>query len=631
MIPANQIENDLSPRFYKNYPRLFSNYFEPIDQDILIQLSRAGYLYYHATLLIDGLIDDKEFENLPSIMQLQEETIKGLTSIYGVKSIFWQFWNTRKNEYFKAVKTEKKFTYDRKVRFAEYADLADQKSAFGKVAIDCVYLLSKKKNDDLYEALLRSHYYFSVGFQLYDDVKDYREDFKKGQFNWAIYEQRRGVKMGAINEDIGQLHKLLFINGIGQEVLGKSISCFGKALQILDEYNDSEWKGIVLETKEQIENYLEITRGYIQTLEKRVEIKRRETSNHTFFNYRKTKETVLKKGLDFIKQSFLENYAELKHIMYLSKAEGFQNDEEIHISDVFQRALLNECLIGICKVNAFNSTKYFDQECQYLIAHRNRDAIGGWAYFPTVVEIAADIDDLGQMIQLFIQCGRQDLIHIYCTRAIDMAIKERTCSNGGIETWIIPKENHDARQQRQVHFNQTKWGSGPDVEVVANFIYGVHQFDSVKYQVPIKNALKFIIDHQNDRGYWDSRWYYGTFYGTYVCLRILNEFKDRFPVYILKAIEYIIDHQNKDGGFSTEPGKASDPLATAFALLSLKFFLNSEHKAAQDAANYLLRVQHVSGHWNESNFIKPKAYEAYKSKTLTTAFVLKALHYGKSI
>ncbi|MCJ7467959.1 MAG: terpene cyclase/mutase family protein [Maribacter sp.] len=631
MIPATLIENDRSPKFYKNYPRLFSNYFDAIDEEILCQLSQAGYLYYHATLLVDGLIDDKEFDQLPLIMHLQEETIKSLTSIYGAKSIFWNFWNNRKKEYFKAVETEKKLSYDRAIRFTEYADLADQKTAFGKVAIDCIYLLSNQKDDALYHALVKSHYYFSLGFQLYDDVKDYSEDIKKGQFNWAIYEQRKMMNDAPLNSDYGVLHKLLFINGIGQKILGKSISCFRRALEILDPYIESEWKGIVLETKEIIENYLDSTEGYVRTIEKKVQIKRQGTVDYSFFRYGKTRDKVLKNGLDFIKKSFLENYAELKHIMFLSKSEGFQNEQEIHSSDVFQRALLNECLIAICKENNFNSTKFFERECQYLVAQRNRDAIGGWSYFPSVVEIAADIDDLGQMIQLFIACGKSSLVDAYCMQAIQIALSQRTCSNGGLETWIIPKENQNAIQQKQDLFNTSKWGKGPDIEVVANFMYALHQFDSIKYLNPIKNAIKFIVENQNEQGYWDSRWYYGRYYGTYVCLRLFKEYKDLFPAYMLKAIEYIIDHQNKDGGFSTEPGKTSDPLATAFALLSLKLFLNSEHRASMRAENYLRRAQQVDGSWNESNFIKPKAQEPYKSKTITTAFVLKAMNYGKSI
>ena len=57
-----------SPEFYKHCPALFYAYF-PI---------------------------------------VSKETIKILTSIYGYKSSFWALWQQRKEEYFKAIQTEKR-------------------------------------------------------------------------------------------------------------------------------------------------------------------------------------------------------------------------------------------------------------------------------------------------------------------------------------------------------------------------------------------------------------------------------------------------------------------------------------------------------------------------------------------
>ena len=171
MIDFNSLaKEDGSPVFYQHYPRLFSKYFKQVKPSLVNQLSKAGYFYYHSTLLTDSLIDDKEFANFPVITLLQEETIKMLTSVYGIDSDFWKYWNKRRQEYFEAVKIEEKLYYDSKVSLVEYEKLADKKAAFGKVAIDCMYLLSNKEDEKLYQNLLKSHYYFSVGFQLYDDV-----------------------------------------------------------------------------------------------------------------------------------------------------------------------------------------------------------------------------------------------------------------------------------------------------------------------------------------------------------------------------------------------------------------------------------------------------------------------------
>lgn len=627
MIDFNSLtKEDGSPMFYQHYPRLFSKYFTQVKPSLVNQLSKAGYFYYHSTLLTDSLIDDKEFSNFPIITLLQEETVKILTDIYGKDSEFWSYWNKRREEYFKAVKIEKKLNYDAVVTLSEYEDLADKKAAFGKVAIDCLYLLSNKKDEKLYQVLLKSHFYFSMGFQLYDDVKDFKEDFQKEQFNWATYEQRKEEYYEDYKDNPVTLNKLLFLNGTGQKVMNTSIMYFQKAMGIISSLNiDSEWKAVIQEMKQTIDGYIDITTGYIKTIEEKIRIKENKLGEYTFLNYSEVAVKEIKDGLHYIKGSFTQNYADLKHIMYLSTSEGFENKEDIHVSDVFQRAMLNDCLIDVCKVLNVNDSNFFNLECEYLISQRNTDAIGGWSYFPSVKEIAADIDDLGQIIQFFIKSGNHHYIEKHCLPAIDLAIADRVTPEGGIETWIIPMNNRNSLQEKQEVFNSTKWGKGPDVEVVANFIFALSIYDAIQYKSTIENAILFILKNQNDLGFWESRWYYGNYYGTYVCLRLLNEYNNKNTRQIQKALEYILDEQNEDGGFSTTNSKESDALSTALAILSLKLFFKGDHMSIKRGIKYLKMTQHESGYWNATDFIKPKAQEPYKSKTITTAFVLKAL------
>ena len=51
-------------------------------------------------------------------------------------------------------------TYE--VSFEQYSSLADDKSAFGKIAIDSLWVQSNSQNKAVYEKLLLSHRYFSV-------------------------------------------------------------------------------------------------------------------------------------------------------------------------------------------------------------------------------------------------------------------------------------------------------------------------------------------------------------------------------------------------------------------------------------------------------------------------------------
>lgn len=625
-------KRDHSPQFYRYYPRLFHKYFQGVESNLVNQLSQAGYFYYHSTLLTDALIDDRQFGNLPAISMLQEQTVKMLTSIYGKNSEFWDYWNQRRQEYFSAVEMENKLDYSSKVNLAEFESLADKKSAFGKIAIDCLYLLSNKSDEKLYNLLLRSHYFFSVGFQLYDDVKDFKEDFTKGQFNWGLYQLRKKKYSNKYMGDVATLNKLFFINGIAQKIMQQSIEYFRKAIQILEDIEvDSEWKEVIFEMQQTIERYLDFTDGYIKTIERRVQIQNNSYGLYDFFDYNFIHNKSISHALDYIKDCYLKNFSELKHIMYLSTYEGFDNSESVHVSDIFQRALVNDCLLEVCEALKINASAYFTLECEYLIGQRNTDKIGAWSYFPSVKEIAADIDDLGQIMQLFINSGHRKHVKEYCQNAIDLVLRDRVTASGGIETWIIPQKNRNKQQEKQEQFNTVKWGKGPDVEVVANFIYALSLYDTSKYDLIIRHAIRYIVKCQNPLGFWESRWYYGNYYGTYVCLRILKEYDSDHDITsaIQKALEYLLDMQNEDGGFSLLNNEISDALSTSLAVLSLKLFFNSSHASIRKATGYLLSIQNEDGCWEATNFIRPKALEPYKSKVLTSAFVLKALVFNR--
>lgn len=617
---------DKSPKYYQYYPRLFKEYFNNIDETTVLMLSNSAYLFYHSILYTDSLIDEKDYSKLPLILYYQEETIKSLTSIYGINSVFWKYWNNRRKEYFEAVKNEKILQYKENIDFKEYEQLADAKSAFGKVAIDCLFVLTEEKDFKIYEKLLQSHSFFSIGFQLYDDLKDFKEDFINNQFNWAIYELKKNIDFEGFQNNYETLNKLLYVKGIGQNILSMSIDYLQKSIDIISDLKiNSEWLEVNIEMKNTIKVYLEITNGYIETICKKIEIENSQNTNLKFFDFTQIDNLSIRLGLEYIKKDFEKNYSELTHYMYFSKNGGFEKGNMVHHSDVFQRAMLNDCLLTIKSKFNFDSSDFFDLECNYLIEKANNDEIGGWSYFPSVLEIAADIDDLGQIIQLFINHNRYDLIDKHCLTAINMALENRTCKNGGIETWIIPKNNQNEIQIKQEYYNSTKWGCGPDVEVVANFVFALQKYEPVKYKKHIINSLSYIIKCQSKNGHWDSRWYYGDFYGTYVCLRLLKDFENEYSFNINLALEYVMENQNEDGGFGLMKFTDSDALSTSLAILILKMYLKDDKKSIVKAENYLIKTQVKSGYWNEIDFIKPKQQEPYKSKTITTAFVLKAL------
>jgi len=606
-----------NPDFYDRYPALFQYYFSSIHFEKIEKLSEAGFDFYNSILKLDAIIDNQELHRIFSVLDLQESAIKKLSTLFPEDSIFWNLWQQRKDEYKEAIYLEKELHNN--ISDEKYADVADKKSAFGKIAIDSLYILTENKDEQLYQNLLLSHKYFSLGFQIYDDVIDFQEDFKKQQFNIAVYELSKKTDLKNF-DNVEILNKIFFITGLGFELLQKSINSFIKAKSYIHD-TESGWFKTIDKMQNAVSAFHENTFAYIEILKKKNSLKK-IPQNRTFIDYSNITESYIRKGLDFISKDFLENYSELNHFMWLSRSEGFENDNQLHYSDTFQRAMLNDCLAHISnKFNLF-TTNFFNEENNYFLERTNNDDIGAWSYFPTVNEVAADIDDLGQIMQQFILADRKKLIDKYCLKSIDIAVKERNSENGGIETWIIPKIPYTEKQKKQDFFNTTKWGRGPDVEVVANFLYALFLYDAQKYSKTIKDGINYIISQQDKDGFWKSRWYYGNYYGTYVCTRLLNCFPKYYTDTKQKSLQFLLKTQNKDGSFGDTENYI---LSTSFARLSLGLISDVNSQCYNDSAKFLISKQQYDGSWRAENFIKPKTNEPYKSKTLVTAFALKSL------
>ena len=90
----------------------------------------------------------------------------------------------------------------------------------------------------MYENQIESHKYFSLGFQIYDDIEDFNEDFKGKQFNIAVYELSKKIDFEK-NTDVDMLRKLFYLTGLAFTLLQKSIDSFEKAKSFLKDQESS--------------------------------------------------------------------------------------------------------------------------------------------------------------------------------------------------------------------------------------------------------------------------------------------------------------------------------------------------------------------------------------------------------
>ena len=624
---------------YVMYPRLFADAVGNADESQVERLSIAGYLYFQSLMNIDRIYDyEKHGYNLftlLTLLNLQEESVKILTALFPPESAFWKQWNLRKAEFVQAMTFPKGEVFT----ISRFKALSIHKSAFAKIAIDALYFLNKQQEraaaEAHYHALLKSHDHFSIAMQILDDVKDIHEDILLGQRNIAVEKliinklaDRAEIQTSSAEE----VKKMLHYSGTSIRLFRMAVRELKQAQREIEETPESYY-GIVLSELLQNVRQRIFNLGGILAI---VAAKKKDSivpgaqgQEHLILHKlpKNRLEKILIHGFNYIMAQQSQGFTELKHYMFLGKNEQFSNTIDVHGGDVFQRAILIDALADVAGFLKTDFNSYLREETDYLISAKNKDAVQGWSYFQTVQEIAADADDLAQVILALVRRDPK-LAASHAKIPLQILLANNLSDNGGLETWIIPKHNRTKRQERQAYFNVHNWGTGPDVEVNANILYALILLDKQRYHAVIQQGITYVLSQKRADGLWNSRWYCGDKYGTYMAFKLLKAYDEDMLMRESKpGIAALLQSQHADGGWGMDQQTVSDPLSTALALLSLKLLASQELKTAIDAAKkYLISTQNPEQHyWQGVEFILPRFNQPYKSKTLTTALVLKAL------
>ncbi len=235
--------------YYLVYPYFFYNFFFREEQQAqqVDKVCIAGFLMYKHICISDAVYDDEhEKESLKEkswnffISQLfHEESIKILSSMFPMDSTFWSFFNQRRYELFSSVKIEQAYkTKAIELTWEQYERLSENKSAFAKVAIDIWHFLSNEKYEKEYQLLLQSQNYFSIGFQILDDIVDFERDLIHEQLNIGLVRLKKEMqKRGESYENMSheELHKRLYIYEIVEDLIDEAEAYFDKSITVLNE------------------------------------------------------------------------------------------------------------------------------------------------------------------------------------------------------------------------------------------------------------------------------------------------------------------------------------------------------------------------------------------------------------
>lgn len=493
--------------FYLFYPHLFKDAFGIKDSDKINLLCIAGFLFYKSLIYVDKIVDnqasDKTKERYFQLSLIcQEESIKILASLFPVDNEFWKYWNNRKLEYISAQRAEKK-DYSQ-LDTQAFFNIANNKSAFGKVAIDSLVLLSnnQKELSKAYQALLESHRYFSIGRQLYDDVSDVKEDFVNKQANYAIYKLSRTCEERGINFqklDAVYLEKYLYVLGVSEEILYEAINHFDHAISVTESFVGSS--SIWIET---IKAYSEITRkliikqsAYIKQIKSQVELSDKKIETYRDFS-KKTVEGRINQGIEFVNKKLLDegNWEE-----YINSAGASNTWATSFISSFLYEVVDSRKIILFDKLKGFLLSK-FDKEFSFN-DYTPRDGDSTTFGLLALYQMGVDIKS-----------------------KLSTWIKYQH-NNGGFSTYIA--EDRDYLRELMGAYKEKDFGmwEHPQTCVSAVALY-LMQVLRNNYNLEEKiNSLKYFILNAQKNSIWDSYWWTSPLYSTSFIIKASFMYDDK--------------------------------------------------------------------------------------------------------
>ncbi len=126
----------------------------------------------------------------------------------------------------------------------------------------------------------------------------------------------------------------------------------------------------------------------------------------------------------------------------------------------------------------------------------------------------------------------------------------------------------------------------------------------------VRDAIKYLIDTQDEDGSWYGRWGVNYIYGTWQVLRGLRAIgEDMTQDWILRGRDWLESCQNNDGGWGETCGTYENPSTkgigestssqTAWAIMGICACGDLDRPSIQRGLRYLLRSQNPDGSWDE--------------------------------
>jgi squalene-hopene/tetraprenyl-beta-curcumene cyclase len=245
--------------------------------------------------------------------------------------------------------------------------------------------------------------------------------------------------------------------------------------------------------------------------------------------------------------------------------------------------------------------------CDWTINNPHPEA-SGWAFEYNNVYYP-DTDDTAMVLMALrlAQPNDQSALDALFKRAIAWQLSFQ-CKDGGWAAFDKDVTKHWLEDMPFADHNAILDPTCSDLTARTLELFGYINFDAKKRSV--RDAIRYLIETQDDDGSWYGRWGVNYIYGTWQVLRGLRAIGENMTQdWILRGRDWLESCQNPDGGWGETCASYDDPTTkgcgpstasqTSWAVMGICACGDLERPSVQRGLRYLLSTQQSDGSWDE--------------------------------
>lgn len=645
--PVGELWRRQAVTVYDRYPRLFAPAFPGIAEADLTALSTAARSYALALFGIDMIIDRDDpglAGTLPlDVLALLHDSYQSLGALFGPDSRFWAALRDQLRAFMSAMMTERDFLRGARdtseLAEADAIELARGKGCVAEVT--AAGLAALAADGTARDAVAGSIAGYNIACQFLDDVRDWRKDAVAGRPSLVLAEAMRqaGIRtadLRAAGRDrdamLDTLGRVIYFGGAAASVLNRARAELRAASRGVSGLALEPWQRKLAETGDRAERFRKIIADSPGTVAASPRTQAPVTIRFPGTSEVPEREFILH-SLRWLLEQWRIGFPEAKHVMRFDSRLGFTGGTT-QVGEVFARALVAGTLLVADPLLGGQLRPCAEREARYLLDAR-RDEPGLWSYFPGLPELPPDADDVAEVLRVLVGTGQVVPVERELRSCLDLAFGQ-AAPDGSFGTWLIPPDHTGPIARRQREYAVRYWGTGADVEVMANLLHAAGLFDPAGFAEPVRRGLRYVLAAQHPTGFWPTTWYHGELYAAYACARLLASHPGT-GARQLRACLAGIESSASGGAWRSGESAEPDPVSTALALLTLAEIRETGLDVPADlirmALGRLMKWQDDDGGMPSAPFIRmemgrtgklPPEMLSYGSRTVTAALACRA-------